>query len=427
MRICSQQLRRSEGSALLVSLISVLVLTTSLFSYLTLVEHQNRAVYRSEAWNHALAVAEAGVEEALAQMNPGAVAPAVNFAANGWGGPSGSVYGPVTRTFTNGADISTYSVAITGGTFPVINSTGSVYVASLASTITRAVRVTAQSVPLFSAAVAAKTNVSLGGNNMFTDSFDSADPTHSTNGGRYSSALAKTNGDVASMWGLVSVGNSDIHGDLYLGPNATYDIKNNGSISGTTYYDYNYLFPAVAFPDATGWPDAAVVNTNIGGTTFTYAFFTAGGKYKIPSDGNIYIAPEAAGVTLYMNTDFSSNIKVATNNLGSGSVTNYMNGQSFTVTGNNYVDGGLAKNFTYFGSSNNTSITFSGNAAFTGTIYAPYATITLNGGGHTTYDIVGAIVAKDFDSNGHFSVHFDEDLLNSSPPRGYEAASWTEL
>ena len=59
---------------------------------------QNALVARSQVWNSAMGLAEAGVEEALAQLNPGAPAPVVDRAANGWGGPSGGVYGPVTRT-----------------------------------------------------------------------------------------------------------------------------------------------------------------------------------------------------------------------------------------------------------------------------------------------------------------------------------------
>src|ERR1043165_8303035 len=60
-----------EGSVLMVTLFSALLIGTVLASYLTLIRHQSAAVARSQGWNAALAMAEAGVEEAMAQINAG--------------------------------------------------------------------------------------------------------------------------------------------------------------------------------------------------------------------------------------------------------------------------------------------------------------------------------------------------------------------
>src|SRR5260370_12402781 len=91
------------------------------------------------------------------------------------------------------------------------------------------------------------------------------------------------------------------------------------------------------------------------------------------------------------------------------------------------IDGGIAANRVYYGVRSNTSITFKGNAAFAGTIYAPYAAITLTGGGTDTYDFVGSCIGKSITINGHFMFHFDEDLLTNGPSSGYVATHWTEI
>src|SRR5437899_1644658 len=72
---------RTQGSALLLALLTAFVICIALTTYLYLVSNQNRSVMRSMAWNSSIPVVEAGVEEALTQLNYTAV---VNMAANGW-------------------------------------------------------------------------------------------------------------------------------------------------------------------------------------------------------------------------------------------------------------------------------------------------------------------------------------------------------
>src|SRR5213593_2450133 len=68
--------------------------------------------------------------------------------------------------------------------------------------------------------------VNLSGNNLTTDSFDSADVTQSTNG-KYDAGKAGDKGDVVSNSGLVNsvaVGNADVKGHVSTGPNGTVSI-----------------------------------------------------------------------------------------------------------------------------------------------------------------------------------------------------------
>ena len=71
-------------------------------------------------------------------------------------------------------------------------------------------------------------------------------------------------------------------------------------------------------------------------------------------------------------------------------------------------------------------MSFRGNAAFTGAIYAPQAAFSLGGGGNDAYDFVGASVTKTVKMNGHFNFHYDENLRRIGPSRGFLPTRWME-
>src|SRR5689334_22378621 len=63
-------LRRSErGSTLVLTVITSTLVGTVLCSYLVLVTSRNQAAMRAMAWNAAIPVLEAGIEEALTHLN----------------------------------------------------------------------------------------------------------------------------------------------------------------------------------------------------------------------------------------------------------------------------------------------------------------------------------------------------------------------
>ena len=83
--------------------------------------------------------------------------------------------------------------------------------------------------------------------------------------------------------------------------------------------------------------------------------------------------------------------------------------------------------FAFYGTDSCTSLSYSGNAAFTGVIYAPNADFSLGGGGNNTYDFVGASITKTVTMNGHFNFHYDESLDERDPGRGFIPISWNEV
>src|SRR5215470_15826835 len=181
--VLQRHLSRQRGAVLLASLFVVGVLGITLGSYLLLVRNDYVLTARSQSWNAALAVADAGAEEALAQLNPGPfVSPSmVDRSANQWNRDDDGFYKPTPRNLANGAS---YRVAISADPSPVIYSTGYVSVSSIPATFTRVLRVTTANASLFNAAVAVKSNITARGASQygsFADSFDSADPYHSLN------------------------------------------------------------------------------------------------------------------------------------------------------------------------------------------------------------------------------------------------------
>ena len=424
MKFVIQKESRERGSALLVTLFVTTALLIGIGSYLLLVRAQYVSVSRSQAWNNSMTMAEAGAEEALAQLNPGAqvTLPVIDRRANGWGAPSSGFYGPVSRNVTNGS----YSVVFSDDTYPIIYSTGYVTVPNLSATLARTIRVATTNIPLYNVAFGARTNVDLNGNGPSANSFNSALTNLSTNG-RYDNTKTSTNGDVAVLYGTVDLGNHDILGDLYLGPTATVNTGTN-QVTGTIHTDFNYDYPDVIPPDTSSWFTLAVPPSGtINGVTYTYCF-TNSGDYIVPSmSGSVYVGTNAQ-VRLLVQSGGSDSVLVAGNGAMVGSkLTMYIASPSFSIGSGGSVDGGRAANLAYYGLPSNTSISFKGNAAFTGTIYAPDAAITLTGGGSNDYDFVGSCIGKSITINGHFMFHFDEDLLLDGPASGYIAIRWTEI
>lgn len=100
---------------------------------------------------------------------------------------------------------------------------------------------------------------------------------------------------------------------------------------------------------------------------------------------------------------------------------------NFSLAGNNVVNQpGYAASFIIWADSNVTAISYSGNAGFTGVLYAPYVNFALNGGGNDTIDFIGAAVVNSARLNGHFNFHYDEALGKLASGR-FVIFSWDEI
>jgi hypothetical protein len=269
--------------------------------------------------------------------------------------------------------------------------------------------------------------ITLNGNTLYTDSFNSKDPNLS-NDRNYDPTRTSTNGDIATMYGVIDVGNADVHGTVLLGPSATGDLPGpNGTISGGVSQDFNFEFPEVVLP-ATSWLPQTPNTETVDGVSYQYVFKNSGDYVLTTAPSSIYIGTNA-NVRIRITNNASPNvIRIAGDGTGEdGKLAIYMEGSTFTLNGNAVVDSGVARNFAYYGTAQNTSINIGGNATFVGSIYAPSADLRMIGGGTTPIDFVGALVARTANLSGHYRFHFDEDLMAPPLYRGYVATSWDEL
>src|SRR5579884_2723326 len=215
-----------NGGALIVVLLTIFVVAVAITSYLSLVTNQNNTVARSQAWNEAIPVAEAGVEEALTQIHYCWID---NLSTNSWTlGADG--YYHKNRTNSDG---SYYSVCIVPTNPPTIFSTGYVRVPyySLTNTyVVRRLRVTTR--PPSSGGISSKGNIIMGGNG-YVDSFDSSSSQYSSNG-QYVASMREANASVItdeSLPGAITA--TKIYGNVTTGP--------LGTVVGGSVGDVNWV------------------------------------------------------------------------------------------------------------------------------------------------------------------------------------------
>jgi hypothetical protein len=294
------------GSALLAALAIFVIFTICIGYYLSLVQQQSYLNSRSQTWNMAIAITEAGIEEGLENLNDNGT----QLGATPWSFIGGNTYYR-SNTLPDG---NSYTVYITN-TIPspvvvarayVQTSTlyasaqnvasaffAAVGVGSTPTVVTRAVRVNCTKTSLFLAALVAKQTIDLNGNNVAIDSFSSCDPTKSVNGQYVPGFYSGDQGDIGSNQGLidtVSGGNANIYGKAHTGTNTSgqttisfgpngavgshaWQASNKGLQPGWALEDANFTFPDTTFPSTSGFMTATggvlVICSNVVGSWST--------------------------------------------------------------------------------------------------------------------------------------------------------------
>ena len=410
-------LKSENGSVLLATMIFVLAVAGFLSMYLWTIQNSDQQVARAQTWNATLPVAEAGIEEGLADVNFNIGTSLSNSIAS---------LSPLSHSINGG----TYHVNFYGGAAPYIISTGIMTAPITGAAISRAVKVVIQKQGLFTKGLVALDYINMNGNSIASSSWNSMDPLESSNG--LFIGFSGTNGDIAAVYGYVSLGNQTIKGSLYLGPAATYD--GSGTILGQIYYDANLNYPNVTLPttDSSGnpiiWTPAPTINIGTVSSPVWEHDFTVPGNYTVSDSLPVVVEP---GVNVTMDiqqVDWKPNlVNINGGTTNSGNAVLYIESGTITMGGNS--SGGASanqpKNLFVFGLPDVTSVTFSGTSTFNGVVYAPEANMTLNGGGDS-YDLIGAYVVNTLTMNGHYDFHYDTSLslyYNS----GYVVGSWQEL
>jgi hypothetical protein len=333
MKIRRQLGKKNQGGALLVTVIVVAgIAAITIISYLRLVQSEYTTVARSQTWSGAMALAEAGVEDALAMLNKYAGTPTslTNWAntatSDGWT-QSGNVF-HISRTNGNFGYYDVYVTNVVNGTdfTPTILSIGKTFwklpgpslgdgavAASYSEPAVRKVFVKTMGDSSASGGLTAQYVMDFNGNQCTVDSYNSADPTasywHSTwfmngrNFGTYTNTLRTASVVVGTDGTLLNAGGVNIYGYVNTGPGGTVAISSGGTVGDLNWIgpdpahpynfgiqpghkrdDMNIQFPPVSVPTPASWrsvPAPTASNIFIAGQTYSYTNVSGVSGYQI--------------------------------------------------------------------------------------------------------------------------------------------------
>jgi hypothetical protein len=421
-----------SGGVLVATLIVCMLVGIMLVAYLALVSQQQIFTQRSQIWNHCIPMCEAGIEEAMAHLNHSSTSN--DFAINGWKFEAGAYRKE--RDLNNG----TWFVAIDTKLPPVITAVGSLRIPlQKASYVTRTVEVQTKFNQQFPNGMLARGAIKMGGNSALIDSFNSTNSNESTTGGQYDPDKATDHASIATVSqnaGDLYIGNVDVYGTVGTGPGGTVTVGANGNVgsadyidsgsnSGTVEADHStddvnvYIAPA-SLPDDWGSPQSPSSDKD-------NKYILGNGDYQINGSVNL-TGKDVISVRGKARLLVTGNTSVGGGNAyikiePGGSVEWYAAG-NVSIGGGGVVNyPGFAKNFSMIGLPTCTSVSFTSNEKFVGTIYAPNADVTLAGNG----DFMGAVVGKTITVMGTVAFHYDEALRGNPKHGRFFVSSWREL
>jgi hypothetical protein len=396
-----------NGSVLVLSLLTCTLVGLALGSCLVLIANRNLTAMRATAWNTAIPVLEAGIEEALTHLHHDSNNPT----ANDW--TAGVVDGkPVYwkhREFPDGSHYYVTNFGF-GSSSPVIHSAG--YVPSPLSEdqyISRLVAVGTTNPPsLFNYAIAANGPVKLSGSAV-VDGYDSSIGNYDPVTNRMANGGIATNSKLPKA---IDVGSAHLYGKAVTGPGGTVSVS-GGSIGDLSWEsgiqpgdwvnnDMNVQFQpnSPPAPIGTDFPEYETVGT----TNFTYL---GSGSYTMDEFiSNHQTRPMVitGKATLYVKNNFTVSGLGGVYVESGASLKLYVGGTA-SIGGDGVVNRfGSPANFSFFGLPTCTSVILSGWGNLVGTINAPQADFKATGTG----SIFGAVICNTFTSSGTTGVHYDQ-------------------
>jgi hypothetical protein len=438
------------ASTLLVVVMFVGILTLALGSYLAMTSNESQSVLRSRCWNAAMPLAEAGIEEAMSQIQINAE----NYLADGWANSGANLY---TKRRDLGSDYYIVSISGTATNGLTLSSTGFVqsvritdhgkYNSVDSSYVSRAVQVTAQlSEYPMPVGIVAKTSLSFGGN-LGVNSYDTqtlaGSSTNTSAVGMYDStkksALAFV-GCVSSA-ALSLGGNEHIYGYAASGVGALTPTANGsasigdfnqvkGAEAGFVTNNYYMPLPDVVAPYSSANPPTAV--STIHGNSYNYIL--NGGNYIISSltGKGLYVSNNSV---LYVTGDATaSKITFANNGTNYAKLDLYVGGATLPViplynelanTNGTYTlsQAVAPAQMKLLGMNSCTNLAMSGGSTLVGCIYAPHVNFKAQGNAA----VYGSFTVDTFTCGGTFNFHYDRALTNAVSKTTLKILSWAEL
>ena len=450
---------REQGKVILLCLFTMIAVGVVLVSYLSLGSSHSVMTARSQAWNIALPVAEAGLEEGLTQLN---YTHGNNLTSNGWskvssgGNGNGNGKGNGNGNGNSGGNgsvgdyfktraISTdayYEVYITeNGKKPNVTAVGFARAPLTTNFISRTIVAGLQKTNvIFTKAMIARKHIRAGKTTL-VDSFDSSSTKYSTSG-KYDPAKRKATASVAATSNkknAIKIDNSKFYGDASVLKNGNLEFKNKGTLGDAAWVDagniggqsgkvipgFTYDFPVVLEPWPAGTGTAPTAGAKYGGVDNQYLLDT--GNYELSGSitlSKALIVKTNATATLYLRGDFKASDDIIISKGATLKI--YMNGHKFEINDKDVkVNDADASQFQYYGMPSNKEIKMKkkGGVEFHGVVYAPNAKIKIEGGN----DFIGSVVGKCIHMKHDGQFHFDEGIWGKDNDYDmYKVASWTE-
>ena len=437
---------KKGGYVLVVALVTTISLGMVATGMVSLTLQERRLAARSSAYSRALYAAESGADLACEEFSKQSTG---GSAWSGWA--SSGAFKSSSTNLTGGAQ---FSVTASNSTdFCTITSTGTVSIAGI--TVQRVVKVAVQRVQntpqFFKYGVLSAGPVEITGSSLF-DSFDSTDPAKSSNG-QYDPAKACETATLATLsTGTVTVakngkvtvtpafaisGAALVKGNVSVAPGGAVSMSGSASVTGMITYDAAQELSDVVVPFSlppTGtinvgpYPNQEQTMTVSGSQDMSVTRFDViyGGKLTIMGSGRLRIYVD--GKTTVSG---SGSIEIKPNPSTADLKVEIYANDDVSISGSGMVnDTYRAVNCAIWGTENCTKISMTGNAAYIGTIYAPYASVNLTGSSSATGAFLGALVTF----GGNTPYHIDESLIGSSSSssssgsgKPYRLLSWGEL
>ena len=421
-----EKLNKERGSALLMTLLTTLVMATMIGGYLNVTINGLIISDRSILNNTALNLGEAGVEEAAWALN--------NKDWTEWNEEGGMKTRSIPGIALGANKSGDICIMVDGfGGDPTIIAGGhsqSVYGDEYEKQIK--VKLTRRS--LFGNGLIARDTISFVGANVTVDSFNSDNGDYHTffnrganvTVGSLSTAANAVNIQNANVFGYVKTGG----GEVAVGPQGYVSDLVDPPVHDPTRISRGLrtvlpeiTAPTLSFP-LTSLPEGNIKVIGSPGSLFPQEYhFTdlnigsreyliINGPVVIVVDGDVdvkgkLIVSNYGNATFYVEDDFTEGGR-------RGAINNNSVASAFTLYGTNETPG-------------EQSITLGGRSNLRAAVFAPNASLKLNGGGGSGA-FFGAALVYDITFTGTYVFHFDEALNNfyGANPK-YKMESWTEL
>ena len=468
------------GSVLLWTVLTIAILSLIAIETLRLVTAKYQNALQTSTWQEALVAAESGIDLAIIELRK-SLYPQPNNAWQGWDNPPGNNVTGYELTTVPNAGLNGTPMTIeasvdapaqlidptnswqyyrirTVGTIPITGParasdnpqdtklrrlslrwerfTNGILAPHLltAPQVSRRIEAIVRPMSAFDQAIMSVGVVDLTNQNIVVDSYDSSDPTKSTNG-LYDPAKRQENGDIATDGQLVEAGNAQIYGDVATNAGTVSGAANITGVERTDFYQEPIPVGAPS------WPAINSSVTSVNGTTTINADATqhsAASRYVLTGislSGNktLTIAGNANGSQTYVEIYVTGDISV----VGTGQIvvqpgvtaTVYFAG-NVDISGNGVLNSNnQPSDLMLYGIQPPTNasehVNIGGNSQITASVYAPGHDVTISGGG-TNGHVYGSIVGKTVTMTGVTNLHYDERLGSTGMINNYKIVSWFE-